>query len=615
MDIDHDRATFVENDYSRKLSEKYDRLSQEKTELEGLKQKACELRERLKAKCEETHGVEKEILQLAHQDNSFSVESSGLGHVEVPTGNTEALIENQLSWDFEGLRIKEENISSEYEQVVVKLIEKYDEQLHRKQAELEYIQKQMKEKDEKRPEDVPRGYSPDRLQTTSMEQFQLVRAGGDDVSLSPSAKLREAQRVIDLRDKRIEELLETLNSLQDQINSLMKQKEELLMVNHQWDDQYRQLKADKDRLDSQLRQRAGKMREIDETQRQAPDDATIAEMTKVIEQLTRKKAELEQITARLADELDKAKNADPRSRQPDEDSARIIQEVTMENDKLVKKVNELVEEQKKRDKIWAAAKKMISEEKAAKEAALQMRTAAEEHIKHLQGLFEIEKQSQAELRQEIERLTSAGASSQQPVASSSLVSMNGNAEQIEMLKQQVAVYADDFANERSDRERIQADREAQKERLKEFEREIKLLKEQIQIYRDDFDNERRDKERLQRQLRERRPDVQVPAEEPWYRVPPADYITMHPRRQPAYPQDNRAYRYSPREIQEIAYQQQQQPLHARVQAGNGHPGGLCHGCEVDCDGPAATLKCPRCERVFASHERRPFEEHIDKCTT
>ena len=60
-----------------------------------------------------------------------------------------------------------------------------------------------------------------------------------------------------------------------------------------------------------------------------------------------------------------------------------------------------------------------------------------------------------------------------------------------------------------------------------------------------------------------------------------------------------------------------QPLHGRGQTGGGHPGGLCHGCEADCDvidGPVV-LKCPRCERIFASNERRAFEEHIDKCTT
>ena len=55
------------------------------------------------------------------------------------------------------------------------------------------------------------------------------------------------------------------------------------------------------------------------------------------------------------------------------------------------------------------------------------------------------------------------------------------AEQIKMLKQQISVYADDFASEQSDRERIQADREAQKERIKEFEKELALLKEQVSV--------------------------------------------------------------------------------------------------------------------------------------
>ena len=56
------------------------------------------------------------------------------------------------------------------------------------------------------------------------------------------------------------------------------------------------------------------------------------------------------------------------------------------------------------------------------------------------------------------------------------------AEQIEMLKQQISVYADDFATERADRERIQADRETLKEQLKQFEREIDLLKEQVCLH-------------------------------------------------------------------------------------------------------------------------------------
>ena len=49
-------------------------------------------------------------------------------------------------------------------------------------------------------------------------------------------------------------------------------------------------------------------------------------------------------------------------------------------------------------------------------------------------------------------------------------------EQIETLKQHVFLYAEDFANERADRERIQ---EALEQRFNEFEREIALWNEQV----------------------------------------------------------------------------------------------------------------------------------------
>ena len=53
------------------------------------------------------------------------------------------------------------------------------------------------------------------------------------------------------------------------------------------------------------------------------------------------------------------------------------------------------------------------------------------------------------------------------------------AEQIEVLKQQIRVYADDFSNERSDRERIQAEKEMLKEKNKACEDELALLKQQV----------------------------------------------------------------------------------------------------------------------------------------
>ena len=75
----------------------------------------------MKAKCEETHDVEKEILQLINQGSSLAVEPGGLKNADIPNGNTEHLGENLLSYDFEGLRIKEEKYNSKYEQVVVRI--------------------------------------------------------------------------------------------------------------------------------------------------------------------------------------------------------------------------------------------------------------------------------------------------------------------------------------------------------------------------------------------------------------------------------------------------------------------------------------------------------------
>ena len=102
-------------------------------------------------------------------------------------------------------------------------------------------------------------------------------------------------------------------------------------MNHQWDEQYRLLKADKERLAGELRQRAGRSRETSQVQRQSPDLVTDQETTKLVEELTQRNGEL--------------------------------------NEQVIKLSNE----QKKRDELWTAAKKMINEERAAKEAIGQMK--------------------------------------------------------------------------------------------------------------------------------------------------------------------------------------------------------------------------------------------------
>ena len=88
---------------------------------------------------------------------------------------------------------------------------------------------------------------------------------------------------------------------------------------------------------SELRKKAGQTREIAQLQRQGPDATVREEANKLIQELQQKNAELGQEVATLA------------------------------------------EVQKKRDELWAAAKKMINEERAAREAATQMRQVGLDH--------------------------------------------------------------------------------------------------------------------------------------------------------------------------------------------------------------------------------------------
>ena len=106
---------------------------------------------------------------------------------------------------------------------------------------------------------------------------------------------------------------------------------QLLQVNHQWDEQYRLQKADKERLAAELRKRTGQSRENSQVQRQSADVPS------------------------------------------DKETTKLVQELTKRNDELHEQVVKLTKEQKKRDELWTAAKKMINQEKAAKETITQMK--------------------------------------------------------------------------------------------------------------------------------------------------------------------------------------------------------------------------------------------------
>ncbi|XP_046857460.1 TNFAIP3-interacting protein 3-like isoform X2 [Xenia sp. Carnegie-2017] len=336
--------------------------------------------------------------------------------------------------------------------------------------------------------------------------------------LNPTAKVDLQQKQITSLMKQLNEYEVKLQHLVNENNLLNKDKQELLKVNKEWDKQHRLLNHEKKRIEAEFRMRYGGVEEAMPLQRKSPNFTV------------------------------------------DEDLKKTIVDLSTNNESLMIEISQLKEECKKRDSVCFSAKKLLQEERSAKEALMQTKLVGDEKVNELQTQLEREKQRNAILKQEVERLVNVYPTEN----NSSLPSLNVT-EQIEMLKQQISVYADDFASERADRERIQADRENQRNQIIDLTRENNLLQDQLHLYHNDFEKERREKERLQKLLKEH-----GRASQAW----------LH--------QGNIPHRYSPQEVQELAFQQQQ-PLHARGQAVRGHPDRLCRGCEADrdvIDGPA-----------------------------
>ncbi|XP_078407382.1 TNFAIP3-interacting protein 1 [Cetorhinus maximus] len=73
--------------------------------------------------------------------------------------------------------------------------------------------------------------------------------------------------------------------------------------------------------------------------------------------------------------------------------------------------------------------------------------------------------------------------------------------QIDVLKQQVKIFEEDFQRERSDRERMNEEKEELKQKLEKVQSEIMLLNTQLRIYQEDYQKEKLEKEKIQRLLK------------------------------------------------------------------------------------------------------------------
>ncbi|XP_067833769.1 TNFAIP3-interacting protein 1-like, partial [Heptranchias perlo] len=73
--------------------------------------------------------------------------------------------------------------------------------------------------------------------------------------------------------------------------------------------------------------------------------------------------------------------------------------------------------------------------------------------------------------------------------------------QIEVLKQQVKIFEEDFQRERSDRERMNEEKEELRQKLEKVQSQIMLLNTQLRMYQEDYQKEKLEKEKIQRLLK------------------------------------------------------------------------------------------------------------------
>ncbi|XP_072446397.1 TNFAIP3-interacting protein 1 isoform X1 [Chiloscyllium punctatum] len=106
--------------------------------------------------------------------------------------------------------------------------------------------------------------------------------------------------------------------------------------------------------------------------------------------------------------------------------------------------------------------------------------------------------------------------------------------QIEVLKQQVKIFEEDFQRERSDRERMNEEKEELRQKLEKVQTQMTLLNTQLRIYQEDYQKEKLEKEKIQRLLKhqkqvagDRRPS-DPPAGAPGPYCPPPYQIQYPP---------------------------------------------------------------------------------------
>lgn len=328
-----------------------------------------------------------------------------------------------------------------------------------------------------------------------------------------------------------------------------------------------------------------------------------------------------------------------------------------ETSKEIKELKQQVEfyrtsdNQRKYEAVRNSYKKVIDDERTMKEKAMEDKRRNDEKVKELEE--EIRKLSLQIREQQIQPRASTMLYGLQNSPLSSLAAQAGESsdlvKEVEVLKQQLRIYADDFKCEREDRERMQGEKEKLETELKESKERILVLEEQLNVYKEDFRKETQEKDRLRRQLLTNR---EVPEPENRYtemtrkvqavaerqaklRALRDEYdreerlllqdqqnLQQRPRIMAMHPESQIGYSqlYTPDRYQSRRYEPPLRPRGARPSDEMFYGGDVQADMrEVGREVPDSStnrqddLTCPRCYRSFPLHDDDAYTNHIDRC--
>jgi len=373
------------------------------------------------------------------------------------------------------------------------------------QDEIDLVKQKLQDIEEKFNSRMPEDFEDDKMEAEDTPQINIGRdmqnvddnermrddllnetsQGNETTGPAPVAKPRTKL------DGEAEKQKKVIADLEHSNASLKAERDELIRVNHKWDKQYRKLEEYYKKLVEEMRNKDDSFQKL---QRELSQEHSHAHGS-VKDLLDQKDNTIEELNMKirsLKEELDK---------------------VTLEGMQAVQRKLETETEMK-----YQRAKKLFQEQKKENEILIRKEETALQEIQVLKDAVEVLERETKSLNSrnrwldgEIDRLTNLveQSSERRPRSSpSSLMFQNEpqfrrqlstvSEEQIEVLKQQIAIYAEDFNTEKLEKEKLSAEVNRLSAKLREAQNEAAECRRQMKIFENDYNMEKEENMRRAR---------------------------------------------------------------------------------------------------------------------